>query len=826
MPVASQDDDYVGTRIREHYELTTKIGSGKIGTVYRAERTNPQLVVACKVIQSQNLKEGWEKELEKVAALDTIESVVHYRDHGSALDKRNRDFVWVLMDYIDGVNLTEYVERNDPPIDMSFIEGFLQTILAVLHACNRENIQHGDLHEGNILISNPDKRIVGEPRRIFVSDFGYGGSHNQVEPRNDFKQLFSIARMMLRRLTPADLTARDRIMHEKLRVFLEKEILETDRLQGRFVRNPEILIRELRKLSVEAEGEAALAARTPGPTGAGDYLTAEALGNRKDEWANLFVPDFLAAKDLLSQNNTILTGARGCGKTMTFRRMTLFMDQLVGKSSGVVGAEHFVGFYFNCRDLVEAFPWIPKILNEGVQQQIIHLFHLGWFSEICSGLALYKPKRNENFDWLDGFLRGIASSRYRQMPYGTDVLVHVRAFIENEKERCRVTPLGKLEGLENWPFSRLDFLDLLQSQLESHLSIFKEMPLFFFLDDFTSPLVGSQVQRALNQVIFKRRSRMFFKVSTEASNSFERQDVSGKRLELHQDFGLIDLATESLHEKSDARTELLERIFKPRIERDSLLHGKDLSLVKLLGHMGVSNNELARRMRDKAHKKILYQGVEAFEGMWTSDIRIMIQVLVEMLRSSQKEFKRANFSIHPEVQDRALRNAGGEFLEFAVNVEDPGLAESGTPQKSDNYGRHLLDIVQAYLNISRYELTKGKIVKNQDQRNPRQAFRLEIIDEMDLTQPALRHYRGLVRWHIFMQDWRGKSVRGVLTQRLYLNRVLIPYGQLTFSSKDNIQMTNENFIRMLVRPREFQKSWTRGWRGRDHDSISLRVWTK
>src|SRR5207249_8939059 len=107
------------------------------------------------------------------------------------------------------------------------------------------------------------------------------------------------------------------------------------------------------------------------------------------------------------------------------------------------------------------------------------------------------------------------------------------------------------------------------------------------------------------------------------------------------------------------------------------------------------------------------------------------------LRSSTDEFKQANFLIRSDVQNRAFRNAGGEFLEFAINVEDPGLAETGTPQKSDNYGRHLLDIVQAFLNVSRYELTKGKIIKNQKQRNPRQAFRLEIIDAMDLNATAL-----------------------------------------------------------------------------------------
>src|SRR5207244_3113677 len=103
---------------------------------------------------------------------------------------------------------------------------------------------------------------------------------------------------------------------------------------------------------------------------------AEALGYRVEEWKDLFVPEFLAAQDLLSKNITILTGARGCGKTMAFRRLTAFMDKVIGESSRVKGAAQFVGFYLNCRDLVEAFPWLPSKVTKGMQQQIIHYFHL------------------------------------------------------------------------------------------------------------------------------------------------------------------------------------------------------------------------------------------------------------------------------------------------------------------------------------------------------------------------------------------------------------------------------------------------------------------
>src|SRR5438445_6548801 len=208
----------------------------------------------------------------------------------------------------------------------------------------------------------------------------------------------------MRKLNPADLSPRDLVMHEKLGNFLQREILETDKFQGSFVGNPEKLLADFKRLAYEAEGEAAAAVRGGGPKSAGDYLYAEALGNRADEWKHLFVPEFLAAKDLLSQNNAVLTGARGCGKTMVFRRLTLFMDKLIGEPSGVNGAEHFVGFYVNCRDLVEAFPWIPKTLTDSMQQQIIQFFHLSWFSEICNALALCELESRENFDWLDGFI--------------------------------------------------------------------------------------------------------------------------------------------------------------------------------------------------------------------------------------------------------------------------------------------------------------------------------------------------------------------------------------------------------------------------------------
>lgn len=807
-------DPYFGLQPIPSYYLTEKVGEGKIGSVYKAVRSDPPDVLACKIIPEGRLKPGWDRELYKVLSLKTVPNVVQYYRHDSSLDNNQRPFVWVLWNFVDGINLREYLEKSPWPLDMAFIENIVRTVLQVLHACRAVGIQHGDLHEGNILISNPDKRLVGNPRIIWISDFGYGGSHNKLEPKDDYRQLFSITSNLLRKLNRFNLNPRDRVMHQNIEDFLKKKLLEVDTIQGSYVGNPEALLQDFNSLGPAAEREVAAATKGVELKEPGDFLWAEALGYRADEWKNLFVPEFLAAQELLSMNITVLTGARGCGKTMAFRRLTIFMDRVIREPSGVMGADQFNGFYLNCRDLVEAFPWLPTRLNRGMQQQIIHYFHLCWFSEICKTLAIYdETYRLEEFEWLDGLLAGLFCEKYHSLPKGSDFLAHARAFIDTEKERCRLADLGKTSSIAIWPLARMDFLDLLQLQLESHISWTGEKPIYLFLDDYTIPIVTRNVQLVLNPIIFKRRSKLFFKISTEATNSFERQGLRGKPLELHQDFELIDLATESIHQDPKTKAKLLDRIFRPRIDRHPLFKGKSLGLADILGKMSVSNNQLAAVMRDAVQsgriKKIHYHGADAFAGMWTSDVRIMIQMFTDMLREANGDLKENKIPIKPEIQDRVYKSAGGEFLVFTESVKDlPSLERGSSSTKpGEPYGRRLKDIVEAFVNVSRYEMTGGALVSNQGRFNPKQAFRLEIIDTFDLTGDALRYYEGLIRWHIFLQDWRGKSVRGMITPRLYLNRVLIPFSNLTFSSHDNIQLSSEEFVQLLRKPKEFIAYW-------------------
>lgn len=804
-------DPHLGVETLKGYFLIKKVGEGKIGAVYLAERSDKKNRYACKVIPEGKLKDGWDRELEKVWLLKRVPNVVQYIDHGAAHDKNNRPFTYVIFDFIPSINLRDFLLSEPWPLDMAFVEDLAATILAVLHSCRKVDIRHGDLHEGNILIEEPDERLVNSPRTIWISDFGYGGSHNELEPRDDYKQFFSITSTLLRKLDSHRLNPRDKVMHFKLKEFLDKSVLEVDPTQGDFVGNPESLLQKLKELSAEAERESAAAQSGKTLEQPGDYLSAEALGYRANEWQTLFVPEFLAARELLSKNVTVLTGARGCGKTMAFRRLTAFMDRLIGRPSGVTGADQFVGFYVNCRDLAEAFPWLPTALKPEAQRQIIQYFHLAWLAEILKTLAVCDSDLGLQAVWLDGFLTGIFGNRYTPLPRGANVFSHARAFIEDEKEACRLARLG---CDKNWPLARFDALDLVQQQLETHVPWIGEKPVYLFLDDYTIPIVPREVQCALNPIIFKPRDKLFFKVSTEAATSIDLTGIRGKSLEIFQDFQLIDLATESLHQNDRAKGKLLDTIFRPRIDRHVGLKGKALGLRDVLGKSPTSSNQLARQMRDNAgrkkqKKRIKYHGASVFAGMWSSDIRTMIQMFTDILREANGLPKKLALPIAGEIQNKVFKTKGGEFLAFAESITDPALWEKGSTSSKpgDPYGTHLVNIVEAFIATSRYELTRGELVSNQGRKNPKQAFRLEILDKLDLSSEAERYYAGLVRWHIFLQDWRGKSIRGMITPRLYLNRVLIPRANLTFSSRDNIHLTSQEFVSLLERPKEFRRYW-------------------
>jgi hypothetical protein len=131
------------------------------------------------------------------------------------------------------------------------------------------------------------------------------------------------------------------------------------------------------------------------------------------------------------------------------------------------------------------------------------------------------------------------------------------------------------------------------------------------------------------------------------------------------------------------------------------------------------------------------------------------------------------------------------------------------PQQDRSYGEHLQKIADSFCEIADFEL-QTKTSKNINNEPRKQARRIEIKDvSKDLPDDLLPFYRGMIRYGLFIRDWRGKSVAGKAVPRLFLRGILIPYYTLTFSKRDSITMTWKMFCEFLRDPKEFSNKWTK-----------------
>lgn len=808
MTLISEPEAWIG-RTMGDYELRSVLGQGKIGVVFLGvHKTVPSLKRAYKIIAEGQLKPGWEREIDKVSHLHGMAEVAPVLEFGAAMDSDNRPCTYIVYDYVNGKNLREFALAEPNSITISFAIALLQALLRVQYACEQVGFQHGDLHEGNILVSEPDLRDPDHRRRIVITDFGYGGSHNALVPKDDIAQIGSMAIRLLGQFRRDTLESSERVIRERLLTFLSKDLNDSYRRAGAALPGSrQTIVHDLDRCIAEAKREAGSAGKVV-QSSVDDYLNAEQLGYRREEWQRLFVPELVGEPAFVGRNITVITGARGCGKTMAFRRLTLHLDELIGTNSGVKGSDEFIGFYMNCRDIAEVFPYVPAKVPVIKARQITHFFHLCWLQDLVRALQQRAIRIQADHRWLVAWFESVFDVKIDSLWSGVgDSLVTLAHFVEDQKDECARLIPGKRA---RWALEDIDVLDRLYRACELNLDWMAGRPFFLYLDDYTIPLVSQHIQAVLNPIVFKRRPNIFFKVSTEASNSFLRR-THQKPLEINHDFDFVDLATSTHSIDEESKEKLLSAILSRRLTGIQSLEGDATALIAVLGDSEwKSFNELARKLRDRNLRAAdpLYFGQKAFVGMWSSDLRSMIQLFNELLRASTVEGKYV-VPVGRTIQHKKYSEAGGEFLSVTENLRIGGFwdDEPGSGYLPKEIGTVLRNVAQAFIAVSRYELTEGLLIDNQGALNPRQALRIEILDEFGLSDRARKIYQALLRWHVFLPDWRGRSVRGFMVPRLFLNRRLVPYARLSFSGKDSISLRSEEFEQMLLDPLHFERYW-------------------
>jgi serine/threonine protein kinase len=780
------------------------IKSGNDGHVFKGHSDLLVRDWACKVIPRTNLvigdagREVWRSEVLKANSLTNTavvkfeQQIENWKDEEAGVD-----CVVLVSEFVEGCDLKDFIAKNKGRVTVSFITSFLSTMLNLFIEMKVRGVTHGDLHAGNILVQDRPAYDRLSPRHVFrVTDFGVAEATSDRRFKDDFDQLADLLRQLLEQVAYTAGSLKEKFVFNVLNDrFLARYLTERDTTREPVARQPEALFQQLQELEAEFDKYAGEGIRLLTPF---DFLNCEQIGDDETLLKSLYSDRFLGLDDIRSRNNVVVTGPRGCGKSTVFKSLSLHHKTQVHEDAP---AEiNFFGVYYRCLDLYFAFPRYvipdrPEALD--IPVHFVTATLLAGFCEVFERWALrHFQEEYRAFEAKAAIkLWGILGIEPPKEP-GIETLRSVAA--ELQKQRRKAADRQQRAKDVKRGIGRCWGVDILQRACETLVKSFafsNSRPVYFFIDDYSAPKVTKALQSSLNRIFMQRNPHCFFKLSTESPVSFSSGDIDGKEYVETREFILLNLGLVYLHDESEKKLAFIEDVFRRRLSAVEKYPAKDIT--ELVGSNASQNwNEDAREIRRVS--RITVWGKESLSNLCSGDVHYVINLVASMVNATGGEAQlRQSESlpkVSPSVQDKCIREEAGEFLR---NLKG-----------SCEHGDKLIAIASAFGIVANSYL-RWRNSANDTGEPPWQACRIEPHEALSLTGPAQILYDELLRYSVFIEDYRGKSRRGKTVPRLCLRRFLVPYFNLTFSNRDSIPLEPRDFELLLTAPDQFEAKFRR-----------------
>jgi serine/threonine protein kinase len=168
LEIKSSADQMVGQIIGGKFSIERLIGRGGMGDVYLACDRILDRKVAIKILNhrfrgDETVIIRFHKEAKSYARVNHANAVVLF-DYGQ-LDDGN---VYLVMEYVDGCNLTDYMRRIGGPMPQDIAHALASQLSEALIAAHAQGVVHRDLKPDNIMLTEPTKGRL----QVKILDFG------------------------------------------------------------------------------------------------------------------------------------------------------------------------------------------------------------------------------------------------------------------------------------------------------------------------------------------------------------------------------------------------------------------------------------------------------------------------------------------------------------------------------------------------------------------------------------------------------------------------------------------------------------------------------
>lgn len=635
------------------YVIDAGISRGFYGAVFRGRHERTGRTRAFKLIPTATYapvaEGGYGKDFEAEARMHaelSSDRLVAALDDWGTEDLRFGAHVirchWMEMEFVEGRTLSEVVAGGPTsPREVAQIAWDLLDIIAMLQQRQRF---HNDLHGDN----------------IFVVDLPESEARRQaIHPRVTLKVLD---------LGSADERSKstdDRLgdLH-----WVARHILEL--LAAFERRNPSMapatlrLTAQLRRVAEYYSGDGRDREPTPEDMKASIYnawsfgerpwLQPVRLGSLSEHYnaqslpawfapALLYDPDGRWAARLTGAGPQLLTGMRGCGKTILLRSLEWAARtyRWSGEDEAAVRAraakDSFLGLFVSCAALLSG----PR--SEGLDLPLHRLF-LAFCREVVRDVQVCELQTVGEVDYnaldsLTNLVAGVAP--WFEVPSDR----HDVVALENALSRALLHVRAGANGVpELTPRAVFDALAATTRQL---VDLWANKTLLFLVDDVsTRYLTIANVEDLLSQLALQS-PEFGFKISTE-TQTLELSTPSGEVARRDRDYATLPLGEEVFAQflrGADSGVRFLEEILERRAK---VTEGAPTErVVNILGRQKLT--DIANTIRDQPSKTPVYWGIEALAGMCVGDIGDVLQLYDSIVDRGRDK----GFPIPPDIQHRA-----------------------------------------------------------------------------------------------------------------------------------------------------------------------------
>ncbi|ACU60047.1 ORC-CDC6 family AAA ATPase [Chitinophaga pinensis] len=631
----------------------------------------------------------------------------------------------VGMDFLEGITLKNYLS-GDQIIPARQIAQIAIDLVALLQELRTNETYHNDLHPGNIIIEelpSTRKRFNEIDENIKGVAIDLGSLHQKTksnDPNDRVGDLHWIGRclsLLSRKIT--DNADKYGEKDWRLAFLLEEkaDFLKPDVIHQRQITYKDFInqIRDTYHQHTNPwQQELTLKSFD-------DAVNAQSLS----PWhvSSLFVDkDNAWTKTISIKGPQVITGMRGCGKTMLLRALEFHArlmpqnseekadpSKIIGRITGP--SERYVGLYISCVKLLDF-----NALKGSEYKEIFEPYSkllLGFAIQAIHSIRHLKDLKPEivRKDYHAPIANTLAS-----LINGGDELINTTSDYDLEN-RLKKYLNSLSDGQDTYKINihpKIAFPQLAET-IKKASEVFAQSQIYFLLDDVsTRYLNDSNIIKLISELLFQDEI-CAFKFTTEAQTleMVIMAPGSTSQAKIGRDYAIFDLGEQVnriIHEDHHEGQRFIEDILLKRA-RYFPLHPKDVKPSQILGDETlISIAENIVKEKKASEKKGLYHGISALTAVCVGDLGDVITLYEFILKES---LGNSNYPIDAKIQNACylklcnsrlydLNRRDTRYLDFVESFSDAShhLLIQSAIRKSQGKGDRLRQYTSIFINIT------------------------------------------------------------------------------------------------------------------------------